>query len=282
MQLFQANDQDGEARGPMSQDCEKTGRRIDKGSPARLPRHGSPSPSRHALRLNQDERKSTPSPMRLQPAHRHHHNKHHTRAVSSYPAFQNAFQRGERGLVTADSPHQASGSHARQMAQLDRSISEEHQRMIDDAAAVAAAADAAAYGGTGRDVPAAPRSRLQHSDSQQQRHHSSTSPSRGHSPDGNRHHSHNGHQRHREHRPNAGKEAHGASVRHTAVHKHEMVMTAACLGSVTSRHEALATWRVLSCTNPYASASSVPPACCNSMLTLVLHAHISRLADSLR
>jgi hypothetical protein len=110
--------------------------------------------------------------------------------------------------------------------------------MIDDAAAVAAAADAAAYGGTGRDVPAAPRSRLQHSNGQQQRYRSSTSPSRGHSPDGNRHHSrHHHHSHHHEHQPSehrqivhraeAGKEAHGASVRHTAAQKLTMVMTAA-------------------------------------------------------
>ena len=219
----------------MGQHCEKTAKRTDKASPAR---QGSPSSSCHALRPKQEDRKSSLSPTRLQPAHRLHHDKHHKPAVSSYPAFQNAFQRGERVLVTADSPLQASGSHARQMAQLDRSISEEHKRMIDDDAAVAAAADAAAYGGTGRDVPAASRSELQHSNSQQQRHHSSTSPSRCHSPDRNRHHSHNGHHRHREHRPNAGREAHGASVRHRAVHKHEMVM-AACLGSVTSHEEAL-------------------------------------------
>ena len=234
MQQFQANNHDAEARGPMGQHCEKTAKRTDKASPAR---QGSPSSSCHALRPKQEDRKSSLSPTRLQPAHRLHHDKHHKPAVSSYPDFQNAFQRGERVLVTADSPLQASGSHARQMAQLDRSISEEHKRTIDDAAAVAAAADAAAYGGTGRDVPAALRIRLQHSNSQQQRHHSSTSPSRGHSPNGNRHHSHHHHHRHhREHQPGedrqvvhraeAGKEAHGASIRHTTAQKHKMVMTA--------------------------------------------------------
>ena len=134
-----------------------------------------------------------------------------------------------KGLIAAESPSS--------MTRLDGSISVEHQRMIDDADAVAAAADAAAYGGTGRDVPAALRIRLQHSNSQQQRHHSSTSPSRGHSPNGNRHHSHHHHHRHhREHQPGedrqvvhraeAGKEAHGASIRHTTAQKLKMVMTA--------------------------------------------------------